>query len=260
MNINFPLILVTLTFITGLVYLVDVLFFAKRRKQQNKKMPWWAEYGRSFFPILLLVLIIRSFIVTPFRVPSGSMEPTILPNDFVAVNQFAYGLRLPVLNTKILSIGEPKRGDVVVLRYPGDPSVDYVKRVVGIPGDHIVYKNRQLYVNGEKIKQKLLGDREDIEEPASNNVPAWQYEEDLTGVKHAILLWKTETRQDDPVDIVVPSNYYFMMGDNRDNSADSRFFGFVPEENLVGKAFLIWFSWSGFKNGLVRWSRIGTRL
>lgn len=255
MNIDFPLVLVILTFVCGLIWLIDVLFLAKSRKKLGKKMPAWIDYGRSFFPVFLLVLIIRSFVIQPFRVPTGSLEPTILPNDFVAVNQFAYGLRLPVLNTKILNIGEPKRGDIVVFRFPGDTKVDYVKRVVGIPGDHIVYKNRILYINGQEMPQKYINDVVDIE--PTGNMPSQLMEEDLMGVKHKIILHKDQYKETSDVDVVVPQGMYFMMGDNRDGSADSRYWGFVPEENLVGKAFLIWLSWDGDKH-TIRWSRIGT--
>lgn len=260
MNINFPLVLVILTALSGLIYLMDVLFWEKKRLAKNKKMPVFIDYARSFFTIFLLVLIIRSFIVSPFRVPSGSMEPTIVPNDFIIVNQFAYGLRLPVLNTKVVSIGEPKRGDVVVFRYPGDPKVDFIKRAVGLPGDHVVYKDRQLTINGKLVETKLIGDGWDLEEPVAPDVATWTYEETLGTAKHRIYGWKSGARSDAPVDVIVPKNMYFMMGDNRDNSGDSRFFGFVPEENIVGKAVVIWFSWAGFREGLVRWSRLGSLL
>jgi len=257
MNVDFPLILVILTFLCGLIWLIDVLFLAKKRKLTGKKMPVWIDYGRSFFPVFLIVLIIRSFIIQPYRVPTGSLEPTILPNDFVAVNQFAYGLRLPVLNTKILNIGEPKRGDIVVFRFPGDPRVDYVKRVIGVPGDHVVYKNRTLYINGKKISQKLLQEGQDIE--PTGNIPSQVKEENLMGVKHQILLHETGYEENGSVNIVVPKGMYFMMGDNRDGSGDSRYWGFVAEKYLVGKAFLIWLSWDSNKHR-IRWSRIGTIL
>jgi signal peptidase I len=257
MNVNFPLILVIATFLTGLIYLIDVLLLAKRRKKSNKKMPWWVDYARSFFPVLLIVLVIRSFIVQPFRVPTGSLEPTVLPNDFVAVNQFAYGLRLPVLNTKILSIGEPKRGDIVVFRYPIDPKVDYVKRMIGVPGDHVVYKNKILTINGKEMSQRFLHKGMDFE-PPDVYIPVDVKEEDLSGIKHEILV-RREGGNWGRVDLVVPEGQYFVMGDNRDNSADSRYWGFVPEENLIGKAFLIWLSWDSTRHW-VRWSRIGTKL
>jgi len=260
MNIDFPLVLVVLTLVSGLIYLIDVLFFAKSRKSNHKPMPVVFEYARSFFPIFVFVLVVRSFIIQPFRVPSGSMEPTILPNDFIAVTQFSYGLRLPVTNQKIFAIGEPKRGDVIVLRYPGDPHINYIKRVVGIPGDHVVYRNQQLSINGKLIDRKLIGDGVDLEEPVGSDIPSRVYEEILDNVHYKILLHKSGSQELEPVDVVVPKDMYFAMGDNRDNSGDSRFFGFVPEENLVGKAWRICFSWAGVTQGFVRWSRVWNKL
>lgn len=251
---NFPLILTIAVLLTGLGCLLDILFFKKARDKKHKKQPLWAEYSRSFFPVLLIVLIIRSFIVQPYRVPTGSLEPTVLPGDLVAVNQFAYGLRLPVLNTKIVSIGEPKRGDIVVFRWPVDPSVDFIKRVIGLPGDHVVYKNKVLYVNGEEIKQTAVGTGTDYE--PGNDMPVNQYQEVLNGVKYTININPQVMRNDD-FDITVPAGQYFMMGDNRDNSDDSRSWGFVPEQNLIGKGFLVWMSWDS-ETHHIRWNRIGT--
>ena len=252
MNLNFPLILVVLTAVSGLIALIDILFFAKKRK--DKKMPMIFDYARSFFPVFLIVLIIRSFIVQPYRVPTGSLEPTVLPHDFIVVSQFTYGLRLPVLNKKILNIGEPKTGDIAVFRFPGDPSVDYIKRVVGVPGDHIVYQNKTLTINGKKMPQKFVKDGFDTE-PGMPNIAAQVREENLNGVKHQILIHQ-DASESENYNFTVPKDYYFMMGDNRDGSADSRYWGFVPENNLVGKAKIIWFSWDAHKFN-VRWSRIG---
>jgi signal peptidase I len=264
MNINVPLILVILTLLTGVIWLFDAIFFARRRKRAHKKMPVIVDYARSFFPIILIVLCIRSFIVNPFRVPSGSLEPTILINEFIAVNQFTYGIRLPVLNTKIIKIGEPKVGDIVVFRYPANPSINYIKRVVGTPGDHIVYMNKTLYINGKKMPQQFIKDTIDVGE---GNVPVKEFAETINGKTHLIYIRKQGGYASN-LDIVVPKNMYFMMGDNRDGSQDSRYWGFVPEKNIEGKAFLIWFSidkdrpmdhfYELYKK--IRWHRIGTRI
>jgi signal peptidase I len=258
MHFNFPLILVILTVVSGLIWLIDMLFFARRRKAEAKKMPVLIDYARSFFPILLVVLIIRSFIIQPFRVPTGSLEPTILPNEFVLVNQFAYGLRLPAINTKVFNVGEPKKGDIVVFRFPPNPKVDFIKRVVGTPGDHVVYKNKVLYINGKEMKQTYTKDGVDIE--PEGNIPVQVKEENLSGVKHDIILRKDDDGSvGTEVDVVVPKKMYFMMGDNRDGSADSRYWGFVPEANLDGKGFFIWLSWDSSKHR-IRWNRVGTKI
>jgi len=256
MNLNFPLILVILTAVSGLIALFDILFLAKKRK--DKKMPVIIDYARSFFPVFLIVLVIRSFVVQPYRVPTGSLEPSVLPNDFIVVSQFAYGLRLPVLNTKVLNIGKPKRGDIAVFRFPARPSVDFVKRVIGVPGDHIIYKNKILFINGKKMTQKYVKDSFDTE-PGMPNIAAQVRDEDLEGIQHQILINANSTMPAETYDFIVPKGYYFMMGDNRDDSGDSRFWGFVPEKNLVGKAMMIWLSWDSHKFN-VRWSRIGTIL
>ncbi len=265
MSFGFPFILVSLVFISGLIWLIDALFFARSRKEKQKKMPIIIEYARSLFPVFLLVLGIRSFIAQPYRVPTGSLEPTILPGDFLFVSQFSYGLRLPVLNTKILSIGEPKTGDIVVFRYPGNLNINYIKRVVGTPGDHIVYKNRTIYINGKKMSQKFIKNTTDFEPPgiygpSAVYIPSKLMEENLNGVKHYILLHTDKKAQESAnYDVVVPKGMYFMMGDNRDNSADSRYFGFLPEKNIAGKALIVWLSWDGIKHR-VRWGRIGNKL
>jgi signal peptidase I len=259
MNISFdfPLILTALVLITGLISLIDILFFAAKRKKAGKKKPVVIDYSRSFFPILLIVLLIRSFLIQPYRVPTGSLMPTILPGDFIAVNQFAYGLRLPVINYKIISIGEPQRGDIALFRWPDNPKIIFVKRVVGIPGDHIVYRNKILRINGMIADQKLIGKTLDIE---PDNVPVIVQKklEDLLGVKHYIFI-REASGDIGTVDTIVPNGYYFMMGDNRDASDDSRYWGFVPEQNLIGKAFLIWMSWDQVKRE-IRWHRIGKRI
>lgn len=259
MNIyfDFPFVLTSLTLISGLLTLVDILFFAANRKKHRKKQPLVFEYARSFFPMFLAVLVIRSFIVQPYRVPTGSLAPTVLPGDFIAVNQFAYGLRLPVINYKIIPIKEPARGDIVLFRWPENTAIIYVKRVIGLPGDHIVYKNKVLTINGVKAKQKFISKELSSSTASLDRGPITVIKktEDLLGIKHQIFMHET-IRQNQNFAITVPENHYFMMGDNRDDSNDSRYWGFVPEENLIGKAFLIWMHWDS-ENYKIKWNRIG---
>jgi signal peptidase I len=250
---DFMAILTILVLTTGIISLIDILLWARKRKKGAKK-PIIIEYSRSFFPVLLIVLLIRAFLIQPYRVPSGSLEPTILPGDFIAVSQFSYGLRLPVLNYKIIKIGEPKRGDIALFRWPDNPSIIFVKRVVGVPGDHIVYRHKILRINGKIADQKLIGRTLDIE-PDNVPVPVQEKMENLLGVEHHIFI-RGIGGDIGTVDTIVPKGFYFMMGDNRDASDDSRFWGFVPEENLIGKAFIIWMSWDP-ENHNVRWNRIG---
>ncbi len=258
MNINFELILTLAVIVTGLIWLIDALFFAKQRQLAGiTQLPILVEYSRSFFPVLLLVLLLRTFIAEPFRIPSGSDKPTLLPGDFIVVNKFHYGLRLPVLHTKILQLGEPKIGDIAIFRYPVDPSVDFIKRIIGVPGDRISYINKVLSVNGQLITQTQLGTATDEDESGQNSWPVNIYEEDLMGVQHQIYNRPDANSQD--FSLVVPPGEYFAMGDNRDNSNDSRYWGFVPEQNLVGRAMIIWFSWDNDQHK-VRWSRIGSSI
>lgn len=251
-----PFILTSLVLISGLITLIDALFYAKKRKNHKTHKPWIVEHAHSFFPMLLLVWTVRSFIIQPYRVPTGSLEPTILPGDFIVVNQFAYGLRLPVLNIKLLHLGEPKRGDIALFRYPNDPSVIYVKRVVGLPGDHIAYHNKILTINDKIMPQDFVGI--DLDTENGFTVPVKVFVENLDGIKHKIFI-KPDHEDGMDVDVIVPENNYFMMGDNRDSSADSRYWGFMPEENLIGKAFGIWmnFDTDNFK---VKWERIGKKI
>lgn len=217
------------------------------------KEPVWVEYARTFFPIILIVLLLRSFLIEPFRIPSGSMIPTLLVGDFILVNKYTYGLRLPVLNKKIVAFNEPQRGDVVVFRYPRDPSLDYIKRVIGLPGDRVRYSNRVLYINGVQMPQTVL-DGADLAEFAGTDAHFQQRREHLDQVVHTIQVAPAAPSVDQ--EVVVPAGHYFVMGDNRDNSNDSRAWGYVPEENLVGKAFLVWMSWDSDQGG-VAWRRIG---
>ncbi|HAU1182039.1 TPA: signal peptidase I [Legionella pneumophila] len=246
---NFALILVILSAVSGLIALLDWLIWSKKRLPEQKPGRI-IEYSRSFFPVFFIVLLLRSFLVEPFRIPSGSLEPTLLVGDFVAVNKFSYGLRFPVWEKKIVPIANPKTGEIAVFRWPPEPSYDYIKRVIGVPGDKISYHDKKLTINGKEVKQTFVEYTTD----ESSGKAVTKYKEDLNGVVHDIFV-----RPDAPAvdfDIVVPEGNYFMMGDNRDDSADSRFWGFVPDSYLRGKAFLVWMSWNG-KTDNVRWSRIG---
>ncbi|MBA2651194.1 MAG: signal peptidase I [Tatlockia sp.] len=246
---NFALLLVVLSLISGLIYLLDVLFWEKNRSASQKPNKV-VEYSRSFFPVFILVLLLRSFLLEPFRIPSGSLEPTLRVGDFVAVNKFAYGLRLPVWEKKVIPISNPKTGEVVVFRWPPNPSFDYIKRVIGVSGDKIGYHNKVLTINGKEMKQTFV---EYTTDESSGKAVA-KYQEDLNGVKHDIYLRPGSAAED--FEIEVPAGQYFMMGDNRDDSADSRFWGFVEDKYLRGKAFIVWMSWNG-KTDSIRWSRIG---
>ncbi len=257
MDYDFSFFLVAATFVTGVVWGGYWLFL----KSQNlpypeSKEPLLVEYARSFFPVVLIVLLLRSFLFEPFRIPSGSMMPTLLVGDFILVNKFSYGMRLPVLNTKIVEFGEPKRGDIVVFRFPKQPTVDYIKRVIGLPGDRIAYFDKKLTVNGQPTQQVSLGRYQGVGQGV-DMTGAEQFAEDLTGVEHSILIRHGVNSVEDV--FVVPPGHYFVMGDNRDNSNDSRYWGFVPEGNLVGKAFFIWMNWDWQNNGIA-FNRLGTIL
>ena len=260
MYFNFELILFYAAVITGLISLFDIIFLAKRRERRQrglaeKKLPIIIDYARSFFPVLLLVFLLRSFLYEPFRIPSGSLEPTLLMGDFILVNKFDYGVRLPVVHKKLFGKGTLHRGDIVVFRWPPNPSIDFIKRVIGLPGDHISYINKELTINGQKIPQEFVKNTM-AQGENGEEWPAVEKQEDLLGVKHDIYIDANKTDRDFR-DIVVPAGMYFMMGDNRDDSADSRYWGFVPDANVVGKAVLVWMSWDSEKTN-VRWNRIGT--
>lgn len=223
--------------------------------------PWWLDWTAGLFPVICAVFLMRSFLFEPFKIPSGSMVPTLLVGDLILVNKFHYGIRLPVINKKIISIDEPKRGDVMVFRYPVNPKLDYIKRVVGVPGDEIAYLNKKLTINGKPIETTQTSDFYDEESMRYY----LQYSENLSGVQHNILIdknrppyipqqfvedfaFKENCRYSgEGVVCKVPPGHYFMMGDNRDNSQDSRFWGFVPDENIVGKAFVIWMNFGNLK-------------
>lgn len=265
MDFDLEAMLTLLTLLSGLIWLVDALVFARRRRRKQafqdsamtgipatkkRRDPILVEYSRSFFPVLLLVLLLRTFVVEPFHIPSSSMVPTLLVGDFILVNKFDYGLRLPIIHTKIISIGEPKRGDVIVFRYPPDPKVDYIKRVIGLPGDHIVYRGETLYINGKQIPDKVLGLY-----TGPDQMGAVLHQENLDGVKHDTLIIPGMEHKQGAW--TVPPDEYFVMGDNRDNSSDSRYWGFVPERNILGKAFYVWMNWDAFHDPAL-WHRVGT--
>jgi signal peptidase I len=282
---NFALILFVLTIVTGVIWFLDVFYLSRLRRvradaalmafdarnQQLRangikfddggratleadmlRQPTWIEYSGSFFPVIALVFFLRSFLYEPFKIPSSSMVPTLVVGDLILVNKFTYGIRLPIINKKIIEINQPQRGDVMVFKYPKDPSLDYIKRVVGVPGDKIVYKNKHLTVNGKEVSYQPLPDYLDDQHLSYSK----QYLENLNGVAHKILNDERAPSyvvNPDPFPqrqlcsynvegfaCTVPSGHYFMMGDNRDNSLDSRYWGFVPDENIVGKAFFVW--------------------
>jgi signal peptidase I len=257
MDFDFSFFLVIASLVTGTVWGGYLLYLKKVQREFNEAdEPWYVEYARSFFPVVLIVLLLRSFLVEPFRIPSGSMMPTLLIGDFILVNKFTYGIRLPVLHTKIIEMNTPKRGDIVVFRFPKDPSVDYIKRVIGIPGDKVAYYQKKLYINDQPITQVSLGAYQGTKEDGdSENIE--HLIENLTPVEHSILI---DTQQLSLEGVYrIPEGQYFVMGDNRDNSNDSRYWGTVPETNLVGKAFFIWMSWD-LNHGGVVFNRMGTAL
>ena len=307
MSFNFALILFWLMVATGVVWFADRLIFQRKRvadadaalrqfdaqaklggtdgtaasrdpkaiadererlRERLLRQPGWIEFPAGFFPVILVVFVLRSFLAEPFRIPSGSMIPTLLVGDLILVNKFAYGIRLPIVNKKVISIGEPQRGDVMVFRYPVDPSVDYVKRVIGLPGDTVTFRQKRLTIDGMPVATTPAPDYFDPDRVAYSK----QFSETLPrsdggSITHMILI------DDDRSGVITPDNFpmrdhcqysegntavtckvpdgqYFMMGDNRDNSADSRYWGFVPDENIVGRAFLIWMNFGNM-------SRIG---
>lgn len=255
MHFDFEALLVLLTLLTGVVWGWDRWRHRGRQSTPEDEgvgsaanVSWWVDLCRSLFPVILIVLIIRSFVVEPFRIPSGSMVPTLLTGDFILVNKFAYGLRLPVIHNRVVPIGDPERGDVAVFRYPLNESQDYIKRIVGLPGDLVAYRDKRLYINGKLAEQNPAG-------PWRGPDPAVVKKEDLGTVSHEILVHRNHPAQD--FEYRVPAESYFVMGDNRDRSSDSRFWGAVPADNLVGQAFLIWMSWDSEATS-VHWSRIGS--
>jgi signal peptidase I len=290
---NFALILFVAMLVTGVIWFLDVFVLSKQRRAKadaalaeydarhakltadgikldngNRaaleatilRQPTWVEYSGSFFPVIALVFCLRSFLFEPFKIPSSSMVPTLLVGDLILVNKFDYGIRLPVLNKKIIDVGNPQRGDVMVFKYPKDMSQDYIKRVIGVPGDKITYENKRLSVNGVPVQYEPMDDYLDDERPVYHK----QYLEKLTNAPHRVLNMEGQrtlnlaaveefphhencTYSYDKFTCIVPEGNYFMMGDNRDNSADSRYWGFVPDQNIVGKAVFVWMNFSNPK-------------
>ncbi|WP_175626622.1 MULTISPECIES: signal peptidase I [Oxalobacteraceae] len=294
---NFSLILFILMVGTGVVWFLDVLYLKKQRRAKadavlaeydarNAKLagegikpdttgrsaleasllrqPAWIEYSGSFFPVIALVFFLRSFLYEPFKIPSTSMVPTLQVGDLILVNKYQYGIRLPIINKKIIDVGTPQRGDVMVFKYPENMALDYIKRVVGVPGDTVTYRNKRLIVNGQPVSYKPLPDYLDEETLSYSK----HLSEDLNGVAHQILNNpRAPSYVANPHDFPnrelcnydvegftckVPAGQYFMMGDNRDNSLDSRYWGFVPDKNIVGKAFFIWLNLNNFPSNLGR--------
>jgi signal peptidase I len=259
---DFALIMFVLLLVTGVIWLLDRFALAARR-ESGAAEPWWVEYAKSFFPVILVVFFIRSFLIEPFKIPSGSMIPTLHVGDFILVNKFTYGIRLPIIDKKIIQLNNPQRGDVMVFHYPEDPSLDYIKRVVGLPGDTVEYRNKVLTINGVLQPQEADGEYNYVE-AGLNFVHTEKRIEALGNHKHALLInpemptvrlnsvaefsgRENCTYDTDLVRCKVPQGEYFMMGDNRDNSRDSRYWGFVPDSEIVGKAFFIWMNFSDLK-------------
>jgi signal peptidase I len=290
---NFALILFVLVVLTGIAWVADKLVFQRQRQtaaaaalaefdaraqvqaqyggggdigaarlqlaEDKLRQPWWLEYTASFFPVIAAVFLLRSFVIEPFKIPSGSMIPTLQIGDFILVNKYTYGIRLPIVNKKIVELNQPQRGDVMVFRYPKDESMDYIKRVIGVPGDVVKYDNKRLTVNGQPATYAPQSDYLDGERLTYSK----QYQETLGNVTHNILndadrpayvsgpddipFRENCTYNQTGFTCKVPAGHYFMMGDNRDNSADSRYWGFVPDKNIVGKAFFIWMNLGDLK-------------
>ena len=257
---DFAAVLLLAAVITGLIWLVDARW-ARRRRTSDTPEPVVVDMARAFFPVIVVVFLIRSFWVEPFKIPSGSMKPTLLVGDFILVNKYTYGIRLPVLNRKVIEVGPVRRGDVVVFRYPADASVDYIKRVVGLPGDKVAYRGKRLTINGEAVVVQGTGFYTDaelnflrlptfLEKLGEKNhqmmiVPA-QPPVDLAQVRQFAHRGNCEYN-DDGFGCTVPAGHYFMMGDNRDQSSDSRYWGFVPDDHVKGRAFLVWMNFGDFK-------------
>jgi signal peptidase I len=259
---DFALILFVLLLVTGGIWLLDRFALAARRGSDVAE-PWWVEYAKSFFPVILIVFFIRSFLVEPFKIPSGSMIPTLQVGDFILVNKFTFGIRLPIVNKKLVQLNDPQRGDVMVFHYPENPALDYIKRVAALPGDSVEYRNKRLWINGVEQAQQPDGDYNYVE-TGLNFVHTEKRLETLGEHRHAVLVnpemptlhlgsvAEFKGRENcsygsEMVRCKVPDGHYFMLGDNRDNSRDSRYWGFVPDNQIVGKAFFIWMNFSNLK-------------
>ncbi len=259
---SFAGVMLLATAITGLIWAIDKGWLRKKRTAGAAE-PIVVEMARSFFPVILVVFLLRSFLFEPFKIPSGSMIPSLLVGDFILVNKYTYGIRLPVINKKIVEMNSPQRGDVMVFRYPEDPTKDFIKRVVGLPGDKVSYQNKRLTINDQVIPTESTGTITEVD----GQLQLSRYEtftEKLASVPHKMMInperpaiglgavrqfpnLKKCEYNESGVTCTVPPGHYFMMGDNRDNSDDSRYWGFVPEGNIVGKAFLVWMNFSAMK-------------
>ncbi len=290
---NFALLLFLATVVSGIYWLAERFWFLPRRREAAQAMqaqaeqrqaalaaqgitqtdsvdlaaarerilaqPWWLDWTAGLFPVILVVFLLRSFLFEPFKIPSGSMIPTLLVGDLILVNKYTYGVRLPVINAKVTEGSPPQRGDVMVFRYPPRPSLDYIKRVIGVPGDEVAYLNKRLTVNGQPVATQALPDFFDKDAMRYSK----QFEETLGARRHRLLNdddrpafipgtedfpFKDQCRYSvEGVTCKVPAGHYFVMGDNRDNSLDSRFWGFVPDRNIVGKAFFVWMNFGDLK-------------
>lgn len=261
MIFSFLNILALLTIFAGVVCLVDIIW-RKHKKitapaGEKLKHSVIVDYSRSFFPILLIVLLFRTFLFQPYRVPTGSLEPTVMPGDLILVNQYDYGLRWPLWHTTFWHTGVPQRGQIALFHWPVNPAVTFVKRVIAGPGDHVSYINKVLTINGKEMKQTFVKDTLEVGAGGETH-KAKEYLENLGGVKHLIYVFPDSPAQDFK-DYVVPKGQYFMMGDNRDNSDDSRSWGAVPYKQFIGRALLIWLSWDSQEHR-IRWNRIGNKL
>lgn len=258
---RFSEILLIATLVTGLVWFYDRLFC--RQRYSHKKEPWWIEYSKAFFPVLLLVFLLRSFLLEPFRIPSGSMRPTLLEGDLIVVNKYEYGLRIPLFDKKIMDIGSPKRGDIIVFKHEKEgESIDMIKRVIGLPNDHIEYKNNTIYINGNPIKQEFLVEKTEYGE-RGEVFRVREFLEEIDGDRYTTYVRSDETLHRSGYvyqDVVVPKDCYFVMGDNRDNSRDSRSWGFVADKDIQGRALAVWmsFDYKGITNFSIRWKHIGS--
>ncbi|RUO77365.1 signal peptidase I [Idiomarina seosinensis] len=273
----FSILLTVVTLVAGLLWLFDVLVL-KPRREQGQQQNSITEFGQSVFPVLAVVLVLRSFLYEPFQIPSGSMMPTLLKGDFILVEKFAYGIKDPLFRSKLIETGEPERGDIAVFKYPLEPSVDYIKRIVGVPGDRIIYRNKHLFIqpqcaNGESCKPLQVTQKEINTDKAyfSGGSSLNVYQQTLGGVEHKILLDPRvsprvplfyEQPGTSAGEFIVPEGHYFAMGDNRDNSQDSRYWGFVSDDYLVGRAFFVWMSFEmdrGPDSLLPSWVPTGVR-
>ncbi len=261
---DFSLLLAIAVLATGSIWILDIVWrvvrkaWFKSRPTNKGRSNWFVEYAKAFFPVLLIVFFLRSFVVEPFRIPSGSMLPTLQIGDFILVNKYRYGIRIPVLNNKLIELDSPDYGDVMVFRFPHDENVNFIKRVAGLPGDSVIYKDKTIQVNGRNVAQLEAGDYW-IEPTSNQKIHTKQITESFEeNEAYSILI--DEKRSSRDLSFIVPENTYFVLGDNRDYSNDSRFWGFVPEENIIGEAFLIWFSWDAKSGKGVNWSRIANAI